>query len=106
MMTLNLSERTHAGKIRNLSGKESGVAAREHFKLDSLDAAEGPINVMIPTEVYNISPSFFCGMFGKSYEMLGHSKLLDHYHFAGVPDYIQKQIFFGMKLCSETYSKN
>jgi hypothetical protein len=104
MMTLDLAERTHGGKIRNLSGKEAGELARVHFKLDELDNVEGPITVLVPKEVYNVSPSFFCGMFGESYEKLGEVKLLSHYQFKSVPDFISKQLHFGVKLCSETYS--
>jgi hypothetical protein len=51
-----------------------------------------------------VSPSFFCGMFGESYEKLGEVKLLSHYQFKSVPDFISKQLHFGVKLCSETYS--
>lgn len=104
-MTLDLAERTHNGKIRNLSGKEAGERAREHFGLDKLDGVAGPIAVKVPARIYNISPSFFCGMFGKSYAALGEDRLLSHYQFTSVPDYISKQLFFGMKLCSETFSK-
>jgi hypothetical protein len=104
MMTLDLAERTHDGKIRNLSGKEAGEAARAYFKLDELDKEDASIAILVPKEVYNISPSFFCGMFGSSYRALGEEKLLTHYQFSSVPEYISKQIFFGIKLCSETYS--
>ncbi|WP_170582923.1 hypothetical protein [Ruegeria arenilitoris] len=104
MMTLDLAERTHGGKIRNLSGKEAGELAREHFNLDELDDAEGPITVLVPKEVYNLSPSFFCGMFGASYAKLGEGKLLSHYQFKSVPEFISKQVHFGVKLCSETYN--
>ena len=103
MKTLDLAQRTHGGKIRNLSGKEAGEKAREHFKLDDLDNVEYPIRVLVPEEVYNVSPSFFCGMFGKSYKKLGAEKILSHYKFEFVPEFISKQLYFGMKLCSDTY---
>lgn len=103
-MTLDLAERTHDGKIRNLSGKEAGEKARAHFNLEKLDLSSDPISIRVPKEVYSISPSFFCGMFGASYEKLGQAKLLSHYQFLSVPDYIQKQLHFGVKLCSDTYS--
>ena len=103
MMTIDLAERTR-GKIRNLSGKEAGEAARAYFKLDELDILKEPISVLVPPEVYNINPSFFCGMFGSSYVTLGEDKLLSHYQFLSIPDYISKQLFFGVRLCSETYA--
>lgn len=103
-MTVDLSDRTHGGKIRNLSGKEAGEKARKHFDLDKLDKLDQPILVKIPKDIYNISPSFFCGMFGKSFVSLGEEKLLSHYQFEEVPEYISEQIYFGVKLCSETFA--
>lgn len=104
MMTIDLAERTHDGKIRNLSGKEAGEKARLYYGLDELDDLATPIIVNVPDSLYNISPSFFCGMFGKSFTKLGEANLLSHYQFKEVPDYISKQLFFGVKLCSETSS--
>ena len=104
MISLDLAERTHGGKIRNISGKKAGESAREYFRLDELDTVEHPIEVLVPKDVYNVSPSFFCGMFGKSFEQLGENKLLAHYQFKSVPEFISKQIHFGVKLCSETYN--
>lgn len=103
MPELKLEERTSGGKIRNLSGKEAGVAARQYFNLDALDAEPDAIKIVVPDYVYNISPSFFCGMFGQSYKKLGADKLLMHYQFENAPDFIWSQIKHGLELCSTEF---
>ena len=103
MKTLDLGQEIHEGKTGNLFGKATGEKAREHFNLDDLDNVEHPVRVLVPKEVYNISPSFFCGMFGKSYKKLGADKILSHYRFEFLPEFISRQLYFGMKLCSDTY---
>ena len=100
MTTIDLLERTSNGKVRNLSGKEAGESARAFYKLDTLDGVNGNIEVLIPDFLYNISPSFFCGMFGKSYLVLGPDQLLHHYRFDKAPEFIWDQINHGMELCA------
>ena len=76
--SINLFDRTQGGKIRNLSGKEPGEAAREYFELDKRDGERDSIVVIVPEDVYSLGPSFFCGMFGESYSKLGPIGLLQH----------------------------
>lgn len=79
---LDLGLLTECGAIHNLAGKPRGVNARQEFHLDSLDHADGPVNVSVPSDIYAISASFFLGMFSQSVEALGgKERFLDHYRF-------------------------
>ncbi len=99
MKEIDLSEYTSNGKVRNLSGKDRGLSARDKFKMDDLDKDEGVVKVRIPDHVYAISTSFFCGMFGDSYNTLGHDRLLEKYHF-DMPEALRPQINQGLERCS------
>lgn len=70
------------GKVRNLAGKERGVAARETLRLDQLDAADAIVDVIVPEYLDTISPSYFQGLFSESIEKLhGRSGFLEKYRF-------------------------
>lgn len=69
------------GKVRNLSGKERGVEARAHLKLDELDALPGVVSVVVPDYLDAISPSFFQGLFSQSITMHGKDGFLKKYKF-------------------------
>lgn len=103
MTTIDLTLYTAGGKVRNLSGKDRGLAARKDFDLDTLDIGPDGNKVIIPSYVYAISTSFFCGMFGHSYNSLGQTGLLKKYHFEVSPQ-IKKQIDQGLERCSYEYN--
>lgn len=69
------------GKVHNLSGHERGLAARDFFGLDRLDAAEEVVEIRVPEHVYGISPSFVQGLLSASVRHFGSSKegFFDHY---------------------------
>lgn len=96
---IDLTKYTSNGKVRNLSGKDRGLAVREEFRMAELDHHEGTVKVCIPGYVYAISTSFFCGMFGDSYEVLGHDGLLDKYEF-DMPEELWPQIEQGLERCA------
>ena len=96
---IDLERYTANGKVRNLSGKDRGLSARVEFGMDELDRNSGAVKVRIPEYVYAISTSFFCGMFGDSYEVLGHDGLLDKYEF-DMPEELWPQIEQGLERCS------
>jgi hypothetical protein len=82
MTTIDLSELTGGGEIRNLTGHERGVLAREHYKLEQLDAGAEPVIVHVPSSVYTLTPSFFQGMFAESVQKFGTREgFLEHYKF-------------------------
>lgn len=59
------------GRVQNLSGRLRGLAARELFRLDELDASGEVVEVHIPDYVYSLTPSFFQGLFGDSIHAAG-----------------------------------
>ena len=70
------------GQVRNLSGHERGLHAREHFSLDASDLAPQPVRVLVPHDVYAITTSFFQGMFAESVNRFGsRDAFLEHYRF-------------------------
>ena len=82
--TINLYDLTKDGAIRNLSGKEKGIAAREHFNLDELDDINQLIVVNIPETLDAISSSFFLGMFSQSVVKLGSKEeFINKFKFNG-----------------------
>lgn len=82
MTMIDLKELTDKGKVKNLLGKERGVAGRAYFHLDDLDAAEDQVMVSIPKEMESIAPSFFQGMFSKSVlKSGGKAEFLNKYRF-------------------------
>ena len=100
---IDLERFTKGGTVKNLSGKERGLSAREEFRLDDYDNGREPVVVRIPDNVYAISTSFFCGMFGKSYQTLGKRRLREIYRFetSEVP---WPQIEQGLDRCAFQFS--
>ena len=96
---IDLERYTANGKIRNLSGKDRGLSARQEFGMDELDRGAETVDVRIPEYVYAVSTSFFCGMFGDSYEALGREGLLEKYRFQ-MPGELWSQIDQGLERCS------
>lgn len=79
------------GKVRNLSGHERGLAAREFFSLDSLDDSEDMITVLVPEELDAIATSFFQGMFAASIQRLqGADGFRTHYRFSASPELLEQ----------------
>lgn len=83
---VNLSELTR-GEVFNLSGHERGSHARTLFKLDEADASAQEVQVVIPAEVYTLTPSFFQGMFARSLQSLGNDRdsFFKKYRFRASP---------------------
>jgi len=68
--------------VRNLAGHDRGALARKQFKLDELDKADEVVTVVVPSDVYLLSPSFIQGMFARSIQTLGSREaFLSHYGF-------------------------
>jgi len=79
-------EKITKSEVRNLTGHERGLAAREDFKLEDLDVSMDPVHVIVPDNLDAISTSFFQGMFAASVKRLGgKTGFLDHYHFHAKP---------------------
>jgi hypothetical protein len=82
MREINLQELTRNGEVRNLAGHDRGLEARNLFDIDKLDAADEAVRVVVPEQIYLLSPSFIQGMFAKSIKALGNrERFLAHYGF-------------------------
>ena len=84
MREIDLGELTRGGEVHNLSGHERGLAAREHFGLEGSDGADEEVRVVIPQDIYTLTPSFFQGMFAGSVHALGgdRDRFFARYRFA------------------------
>jgi len=83
-VTLDLAKLSGFGRVKNLSGKERGIAARRELGVDELDKVAGQIDVQIPDYVDVISPSYFQGLFSQSIRSLnGAENFLQKYKFNG-----------------------
>ncbi len=96
MTTINL-ENYAKGRTSVLGTKVKGADAREKFNLDILDQQEGYIEVIIPSYIVTITPSFFLGLFSKSLDTLGEDAFFEKYHFKDTRMIIQKQIIAGVE---------
>lgn len=91
MTEINLAQLTRNGEVRNLAGHERGQAARALFELDRLDKSAEPIVVVVPEDVYLLSPSFIQGMFSESIKSLGdRSAFLGRYSFRATPSVLRQ----------------
>lgn len=96
-MTVNLSDVTGQKPVRNLSGKERGLAARITLGLDQLDSSDAVVQVIVPEYVDTISPSFFQGLFSQSITHLkGKESFLKKYKFVSSKN-AQKWIEVGIR---------
>lgn len=87
MIELNIDSFLRGKSVRNLSGHERGVVAREFYGLDDLDAVDEVITFVISSEVDAIASSFFQGMFSKSVrEFSTDEEFLSHYKFLASPN--------------------
>jgi hypothetical protein len=95
--TIDLEELTGHGKVQNLSGRLRGLAAREKFQLDELDSDADDIEVIVPSYVYSLTPSFFQGLFGDSVRAFGNdsAKFMAHFRFTA-PAVVLQQVERGL----------
>lgn len=97
MVEINLSELTGNGEVRNLSGHDRGVAAREKYGLQQIDDAGEMVVIRSPVDLYTITPSFFQGMFAESVRAAGgREQFLARYKFDADP-VVLRQIESGIE---------
>ena len=97
MTELNIESFLSGKAVRNLSGHERGVKARDYFNLDKLDVEEKGVLFVIPSNIDAIASSFFQGMFSKSVRRFSTDKdFLEHYKFQANPT-VYRQIEQGIK---------
>lgn len=95
--TIDLERLTGAGKVHNLSGRERGLAARELFQLDALDASVEAVEIIVPDYVYSLTPSFVQGFLGASLRAVGNDKFKfsSRFHFQA-PSIVLQQLERGI----------
>jgi hypothetical protein len=82
MTEINLAVLTNDGQVHNLAGHDRGTNARAKFELDKLDESAERVTVVVPEDIYLLSPSFIQGMFARSVQKLGgREAFLNHYGF-------------------------
>lgn len=64
-----------------LAGMERGLAAREKFNLDDVDASADTAIIVAPRSLEAISPSFVQGFFYNSLHKIGESGITKKYDF-------------------------
>ena len=97
MRELNIESFLMGKAVRNLSGHERGVAAREFFGLDKLDAKKESVSFVISPDIDAIASSFFQGMFAKSVRNFStDEEFLEHYRFRANPT-VFRQIEQGIR---------
>jgi hypothetical protein len=95
---IDLGIATDNGRVHNLTSKQKGLDLRVHFALDDLDDAEGSVEVIVPEDIYAISPSFVLGLFSGSLKEFGSPDgFFSHYNFSADSD-IREQIEEGVEL--------
>jgi hypothetical protein len=103
MAMIDLEALTGEGSVQNLSGRLRGLAAREMFRLDELDATGEIVEVRVPEYVYSLTPSFFQGLFGESVHAVGDSadSFRQRFHFLAA-DIVLEQVERGLNAALTT----
>jgi hypothetical protein len=70
-----------------LSGKNNGCNARYRFKIDFLEKLYDRIYVIVPEDIFSITPSFWIGLFGNVISKLGKEDFLNKFSFIPQHDY-------------------
>jgi hypothetical protein len=72
MKKIDLEELTGHGEVHNLSGRVRGLEARKLFNLDEIDGSAEDVEVVVPSHVYSLTPSFVQGLLGASVRSSGN----------------------------------
>jgi hypothetical protein len=83
VIDLNLARTAPQAKV--FAGRERGKYWRNQFKLDEVDALDGPVEVIIPEDIISLNISFFLNLFGDSIRRLGREGFKEHYIFKSDP---------------------
>lgn len=69
--------------IRVLAGRDIGQDVRSRARIAELDGIAEPVTVLVPSDLFAVTSSFFLGMFADSIRRLGSEGFRSHYLFAG-----------------------
>lgn len=77
--------RTRVGKTRSrvFTGRNRGAEVRNLSGIDSLFSTEEPITIIIPDDIFSITPSFLEELFKNIVEQYGKETTLQNVRFEG-----------------------
>ncbi|WP_260482356.1 hypothetical protein [Sphingomicrobium flavum] len=89
---VDLAPLTKEGRVRNLSGRIRGLAARVALGIDGHDSDEAIHEIIIPDFIYAVTPSFIQGMLGDSFAALDSNlEMFRHrYRFVASPSVLSQ----------------
>ena len=96
MATVDLARLTK-NEVSMLTGHERGVQARLLFSLDSLEADDDVVQIVAPTNLDTITPSFVQGFLARSISRLGRERLLTKYDFSTLPAVLREDFVTGIE---------
>lgn len=73
------------------TGRSRGREDRKAFKLDSLDAHEGQVEIVVPPGIYSMTSSYFLELLGKSIRQLGEEQFRSKYRIIG-PVHVTRKV--------------
>jgi hypothetical protein len=85
MITIDLENDLNPGMHRTLVSYYQGADMRVKLNLDQYDDGADTVSIIFPAFVWDVTPSFFRGMFLYSYEKLGKQKFNAKYTFIAEP---------------------
>ncbi|MBM2322034.1 MULTISPECIES: hypothetical protein [Marivita] len=96
MTQIDLSRLTR-NEVTMLTGHPRGLSARELFDLDSLDSFDEPVDIVAPTNLDTITPSFVQGFLAGSLSHMGVEKLRLKYRLSKLPDVLREDFETGIQ---------
>lgn len=72
------------------TGRQRGELLRETLHLDAMDAEGAIVSVVVPTETYTVSSSFFLGLFGPSVVKAGSKEAFYKRYDFQAPAFLQE----------------
>lgn len=86
MTTLNMRDAAEDNDQHYLFGLEAGQRARKRLGIDELDRDDSPVEVVVPDDIYMITPTFFVGLFAPSVTRFGGADgFMKKYRFECTP---------------------
>lgn len=86
----------HTSGIGVMSGRERGKRVRERIGMRKLDESASQYVIKFPEEVYQVTSSFFLGLFAPSVTALGEDEFRDKYSFDG-PKSFDEIVDYGVR---------
>jgi hypothetical protein len=96
MAKIDLIELTR-GEVQVLTGQPRGVEASLMYKLTELEALNETIQILAPSDLDAITPSFVQGFLNSAFERLGGAGIHATYDFSQLSEHLQEDFEIGLK---------